>query len=47
MTKYHDPKTGKTLSAKNLDEAKAKMKPKVTPKPYESKSKKAASDDSK
>ena len=33
MAKYHDPKTGKTVEAKNLNEALQKMAPKVTPKP--------------
>ena len=33
MAKYHNPKTGKTVEAKNLNEALQKMAPKVTKKP--------------
>ena len=39
MTKYHNPKTKKTVIAKNLKEALQKMKPtpKVAPKPLKKK----------
>ena len=33
MSKYHNPKTGKTVEAKNLKEALEKMKPVVSKKP--------------
>lgn len=32
MAKYHDPKTGKTVEAKNSKEAKKAMKPTPAPK---------------
>jgi hypothetical protein len=33
MTKYNDPKTGKTVEAKNKREAMQRLSPKVTKKP--------------
>ena len=37
MSKYHNPKTGKTVEAKNLKEALEKMKPVVSKKPKKEK----------
>ena len=37
MSRFHDPKTGKTVEAKNLKEAKEAMKPKAVIKPKKKK----------